>query len=115
MPLTARHSKSVHLQRVNSLQSEGFLDAVGQVGVVEDDVEAEGLGSQRNSWSNPAWNREQPDECFGPRPIVLEPVYARQPKKAHFHLVFKGTNSLELVVIQEKWDSSNRTQDLSNY
>ena len=49
MPLTARHSKSVHLQRVNSLQSEGFLDAVGQVGVVEDDVEAEGLGSQRNS------------------------------------------------------------------
>ena len=34
------------LQGVDSLQSEGLLDAVRQVGVVEYHIQAKGLGSQ---------------------------------------------------------------------
>lgn len=45
---------SLYLQRINSLQAEGLLDAVGQVGVVEDDVETEGFGAQSNGGTDSA-------------------------------------------------------------
>ena len=45
---------SVYLERVDSLKAQGLLNAVGEVGVVEDDVEPEGLGPQRNSRPNSA-------------------------------------------------------------
>lgn len=37
---------SSHLKCIDPGEAEWLLDAVGQVGVVEDDVEAEGLGAQ---------------------------------------------------------------------
>lgn len=43
-----------YLQGVDTRQSQALLDAVGQVGVVEDDVEAKGLGPQRDGWADPA-------------------------------------------------------------
>lgn len=42
------HRAMCYLQRVDPGETEGLLDAVRQVGVVEDDVESEGLGAQRH-------------------------------------------------------------------
>lgn len=47
------NSKS-NLQRVDPGEPQRLLDAVGQVGVVEDDVEAEGLRPERHGRADPA-------------------------------------------------------------
>ena len=46
------------LQGVDSLQTEGLLDAVRQVGVVEYHVEAERLGSQRHRGPDPTYGEQ---------------------------------------------------------
>lgn len=43
---------TVHLQGVDSLQTQALLDAVWQVGIVEDHVEPKGLRSQSHCWSD---------------------------------------------------------------
>ena len=44
------------LQGVDSLQAEGLLDTVRQVGVVEYHIQAKRLGSQGNGRTDTAWN-----------------------------------------------------------
>lgn len=41
------------LKSVDAIEAEWFLDTVGQIWIVEADVETEGFGSQRHRTTNP--------------------------------------------------------------
>lgn len=46
-----QQTEKIYLESVNSCESKRLFYAVGQVGVVENDVEAKGLGTQCNGWA----------------------------------------------------------------